>query len=141
LAWPAQREREPGLPSPDPCPFCAPEAARVIFRDALVTALWDLYPLNPGHALIVPNRHVAGWAEASVDERAALMAAVDRVRGEIAVRFRADGFNVGFNDGAAAGQTVFHLHVHVIPRISGDMEDPRGGVRYVVPGRARYWEG
>ena len=122
------------------CPFCAPEAARVIFRDALVTALWDLYPLNPGHALIVPNRHVAGWAEASGHERAALMAAVDRVRAEIAARFRADGFNVGFNDGAAAGQTVFHLHVHVIPRISGDMEDPRGGVRYVVPGRARYWE-
>jgi len=123
------------------CPFCAPGPERVIFRDALVTALWDLYPLNPGHALIVPNRHVAGWAEASADERAALMAAVDRVRAGITARFRADGFNVGFNDGAAAGQTVFHLHVHVIPRISGDMEDPRGGVRYVVPGRARYWEG
>jgi superfamily II DNA or RNA helicase/HKD family nuclease len=68
------------------------------------------------------------------------MAAVDRVRAEIRARFRADAFNVGFNDGAAAGQTVFHLHVHVIPRVSGDMEDPRGGVRYVVPGRARYWE-
>ena len=122
------------------CPFCAPDAARVIFRDALVTALWDLYPVNPGHALIVPNRHVAGWEEARVDERAALMAAVDRVRAEIRARFRADAFNVGFNDGVAAGQTVFHLHVHVIPRVSGDMEDPRGGVRYVVPGRARYWE-
>ena len=98
------------------CPFCAPEAARVIFRDALVTALWDLYPLNPGHALIVPNRHVAGWAEASLDERAALMAAVDRVRAEITTHFHADGFNVGFNDGAAAGQTVFHAHGHITSR-------------------------
>lgn len=76
-----------------PCPFCTPDAARVIFRDALVTALWDLYPVNPGHALIVPNRHVAGWEDARADERAALMAAVDRVRDEIRTRFRAGILN------------------------------------------------
>jgi diadenosine tetraphosphate (Ap4A) HIT family hydrolase len=112
----------------------------VLYRDELVTALWDKFPLNPGHALIVPNRHVASWFEASVEERAALMRGVEVCKAEIEKHHRVDGYNVGFNDGAAAGQTVFHLHVHVIPRLKGDVADPRGGIRYVVPERARYWD-
>lgn len=104
-----------------------------------MTALWDMFPLNPGHALIVPNRHVADWFSATEEERAALMRCVERCKREIERHHRADGYNVGFNSGAAAGQTVFHLHMHVIPRLIGDVADPRGGIRHVVPARARYW--
>jgi len=122
------------------CPFCSPSAGRVIYRDAYVTALWDAFPLNPGHALIVPNRHVADWFEATEEERAALMRCVEVCKREIEKHHRADGYNVGFNNGVAAGQTVFHLHVHVIPRLSGDVPDPRGGIRHVLPDKARYWK-
>jgi superfamily II DNA or RNA helicase/diadenosine tetraphosphate (Ap4A) HIT family hydrolase len=112
----------------------------VIYRDAHVTALWDMFPVNPGHALIVPNRHVASWFDATEEERAALLRGVDICKREIERLHPADGYNVGFNDGAAAGQTVFHLHVHVIPRLKGDVADPRGGIRFVLPERARYWD-
>jgi diadenosine tetraphosphate (Ap4A) HIT family hydrolase len=88
----------------------------------------------------VPRRHVASWFEASPEERTELIAALERARAAILEDHRPDGFNVGMNLGAAAGQTVFHLHLHVIPRYAGDVEDPRGGIRCVVPDRAAYWD-
>jgi superfamily II DNA or RNA helicase/diadenosine tetraphosphate (Ap4A) HIT family hydrolase/HKD family nuclease len=122
------------------CPFCSVASDKVFYADELVLGLWDGFPVAPGHALLVPKRHVASWFDATVEERAALVAGIEAARREIERAHRPDGYNVGINVGAAAGQTVFHLHVHVIPRYAGDMEDPRGGVRYVIPDKARYWE-
>jgi diadenosine tetraphosphate (Ap4A) HIT family hydrolase len=95
--------------------------------------------VSPGHALLVPRRHVATWFEATDDERAELVAGIDWARQAIEQRHRPAGFNVGMNLGQAAGQTVAHLHLHVIPRYVGDVQDPRGGIRWVVPGKAAWW--
>ena len=121
------------------CPFCPPPKERIFHEGELVLGLWDGFPVSPGHALLVPRRHVAGWFEASEAERRELTDAIAFARAAIAERHRPDGFNVGMNLGAAAGQTVPHLHLHVIPRYEGDVDDPRGGVRWVVPGTAAYW--
>jgi diadenosine tetraphosphate (Ap4A) HIT family hydrolase len=120
------------------CPFCDPEPGRVFLRLRHVFVLWDGFPVAEGHALIVTDRHVASWFDASDAERAELVAAIDAVCGAIRERGTADGFNVGVNVGAAAGQTVPHLHLHVIPRRHGDVPDPRGGVRHVIPGKGNY---
>ena len=123
----------------DDCPFCHPGADRVFHEGLHVLGLWDGFPLSPGHALVVPRRHVADWTETSPDERRELLEAIDVVRSTILDNHRPDGFNVGMNLGEAAGQTVPHLHLHVIPRYRGDVADPRGGVRWVLPERAAYW--
>ncbi len=108
------------------CPFCYPSANRIFYRDSLVIGLWDAFPVTPGHALLVPIRHVPTWFEASIEERMALTRAIDAARLAIESNFGVDGYNIGINNGEAAGQTVFHLHTHVIPRRRGDMPDPPG---------------
>jgi superfamily II DNA or RNA helicase/diadenosine tetraphosphate (Ap4A) HIT family hydrolase len=113
----------------------------VFLRLDQVFALWDGFPVSEGHALIVPHRHIATWFDATPEERAALFGAIETVCGVIRAHWGADGFNVGVNLGAAAGQTVPHLHLHVIPRRHGDVPDPRGGVRHVIPGRGYYHSG
>lgn len=120
------------------CPFCAPEPERVVHAGALVLALWDAFPVSTGHALVVPRRHMEGWFDATREERIALTDAIDVVRDAILELHQPDGFNIGVNVGRAAGQTVMHLHVHVIPRYAGDMDDPRGGVRGVIPSERLY---
>ena len=120
------------------CPFCAPPAHRVAFETEGTRALWDAFPVSPGHLLVIPKRHVATWYDAEPEERNELTNALDRARDVIQERHQPDGFNIGINVGPAAGQTVFHLHVHVIPRYKGDVPDPRGGVRHVIPGRGNY---
>lgn len=122
------------------CPFCEVAPERVFHEGRLVRGLWDGFPVSPGHALLVPRRHVATWFDASDDERRELAEAIEPAREAILLRHRPDGFNVGMNLGAAAGQTVPHLHLHVIPRYTGDAADPRGGVRWVVPDKAAYWK-
>ena len=102
-------------------------------------AIRDRFPVSPGHALVITKRLVPDWWGASTQEQADLMALVEIVRGDLEqMTPRPDGFNVGFNAGEAAGQTVPHLHVHVIPRHYGDVLDPRGGVRHVIPGKGNY---
>ena len=123
----------------DNCPFCALSPERVLFENPFAIALWDGFPVSRGHALVVPRRHVADWFDTSPDERMAILELVDEVKRRIDLQHEPDGYNVGVNIGEAAGQTVFHLHVHVIPRYEGDVDDPRGGVRCVVPGKANYW--
>jgi diadenosine tetraphosphate (Ap4A) HIT family hydrolase len=124
---------------PAGCPFCAVAPARIAYDAELVIGIWDGFPVTDGHALVVPRRHVASWFEATVDEHAALLAGIAAMRALVLARGPVDGWNLGINDGPAAGQTVPHLHVHLIPRRAGDVDDPRGGVRWVVPARARYW--
>jgi superfamily II DNA or RNA helicase/diadenosine tetraphosphate (Ap4A) HIT family hydrolase len=122
-----------------PCPFCQPDPGRVFHISPLIVGLWDQYPVSPGHALLVPRRHTPTWFDATREEQMALMEeGVERARQEILKRYRPDGFNIGINVAEAAGQTVFHLHVHVIPRYEGDVPNPRGGVRYVIPHKANY---
>ena len=123
----------------EPCPFCTPDADRIFHAGQRVLGLWDGFPVSPGHALVVPRRHIESWFDASPEEQQDLAAAIAIAREEIVGRHRPDGFNVGMNLGRAAGQTIEHLHVHVIPRYLGDVGDPRGGIRWVVPARAPYW--
>ncbi len=120
------------------CPFCAPDASRIFHAGTLSLGLWDSFPVSPGHALLVPKRHIPSWFDATSEEQAELMAGTEVARQEIEKMHQPDGFNIGINIGAAAGQTVPHLHVHVIPRYAGDVSDPRGGVRFVVPDKANY---
>jgi diadenosine tetraphosphate (Ap4A) HIT family hydrolase len=122
-----------------PCPFCNPSPQRIVVEGVAAIALWDSYPLNPGHVLIVPRRHVASWFEATTAEREEMLRLADDARRIVIERHAPDGFNLGVNDGAAAGQTVPHVHLHLIPRYLGDIADPRGGVRWIIPERARYW--
>ncbi len=110
------------------CPFCNPDPARVFLSDELIVGLWDAFPVAAGHALLVTRRHIASWFDATARERQALTDAIHAARQEIARRHAPDGFNIGVNVGEAAGQTVPHLHIHVIPRYRGDMPDPRGGI-------------
>ncbi len=102
-------------------------------------AFLDGYPVAEGHALVIPRRHVASLFDLPPEEFADVWALVTRVRNELIERHHPDSFNVGINDGPAAGQTVPHAHIHVIPRKSGDVTDPRGGIRWVIPGKANYW--
>ncbi len=129
------------LPMSAPCPFCSPASARLILQTGQFMVLWDGYPVSPGHALVVPRRHIATWFDATREEQVALLEGVDRAREEILRRYTPDGFNIGINVDSAAGQTVFHLHIHVIPRYAGDLPDPRGGVRNVIPSKGNYLRG
>ncbi|MFC1660189.1 HIT family protein [Gemmatimonadota bacterium] len=122
------------------CPFCSLNPDRVFLRGDRVIAFWDAFPVTDGHALIVPYRHVAGWFDATLEEQVEILRTISLVRERIEARHAPDGYNIGINVGAAGGQTVDHLHVHVIPRYQGDVPDPRGGIRWVIPDRAPYWE-
>lgn len=121
------------------CPFCNPDPDRVFLVRPRLLGIWDAYPVTPGHALIIPTRHIPDLAAATAEERQGLWDLVDPVMKVIAQQHGpVDGFNVGINGGEAAGQTVPHLHMHIIPRRRGDVADPRGGVRFVIPAKADY---
>lgn len=122
------------------CPFCSPEPRRVVGANSLAIAMRDAFPVSPGHTLIVPRRHIASASEATSEEFAAIWSLLAEVRADTVRELKPDGFIVGINDGRAAGQTVMHLHVHLIPRFAGDCPDPRGGLRWVLPDKARYWD-
>ncbi len=119
-------------------PFLQVSSEHWVASNALAFAIADAYPVSPGHTLVVPRRVVATWWEATHDERVAIWSLVDEVKRRVDAEFAPHGFNVGFNSGEAAGQTVPHLHLHVIPRYRGDVPDPRGGVRWVIPSRGNY---
>ena len=126
---------------PRQCPFCTLPASRILEENGLAVLILDGYPVSPGHSLVIPKRHVGSFFEVTGLERAALFALLDREKERVAERHRPNGYNIGINDGAAAGQTVPHLHIHLIPRYDGDQPDPRGGVRLVIPEKADYWTG
>lgn len=111
---------------------------RYLAENRSAFAILDAFPVTEGHALVIPRRLISTWWEASPDERADLIALVDEVKALLDERHSPDGYNMGFNAGTAAGQTVDHLHLHVIPRRDGDVADPRGGIRHVIPGKGNY---
>ena len=123
------------------CPFCRRiAAAEIILGNDLAVAMYDGYPVSPGHTLIVPLRHIADFLAMTQEEQASVWALVAPVRRNIEKDHSPDGYNIGVNIGAAGGQTVPHAHLHVILRYAGDVEDPRGGIRWVIRARAPYWQ-
>lgn len=122
------------------CPLCeAIGQSKLLVETGYAVALADAWPLTPGHTLVVPRRHEADFFALTVEEMGAVIAVASRVKVLLAERHQPDGFNVGVNVGEAAGQTVAHAHLHVIPRYRGDVPDPRGGVRWVIPSKAAWW--
>lgn len=122
------------------CPFCDLEPFRRWIETDLAVAAPDLYPATEGHTLVLPWRHVGSIFDLTEDEQAAVWELVAEVRQRLRLEYRPDAFTVGVNDGLAAGQTIPHAHVHVIPRHLGDVPDPTGGLRGILPRKARYWE-
>jgi diadenosine tetraphosphate (Ap4A) HIT family hydrolase len=124
---------------PHHCPFCHLEKSRIHLESEFATAFLDAFPVTEGHTLVVPKRHVASLFDLSDEEQAGVWKLLAQVRAKLMAELNPDAFNVGINDGQAAGQTVMHAHVHVIPRRKGDVADPRGGIRWIMPAKAAYW--
>ncbi len=123
----------------DNCPFCNISHVReIICENASSLAFYDGYPVSPGHALIIPKRHVASYFDLTDDERKDMNDALRHVKSLIDERYHPDGYNIGVNVGEYAGQSVFHCHMHLIPRYKGDVPNPKGGVRGVIPGKQSY---
>ncbi len=122
------------------CPFCNPDQSRVIFANDHAMAIYDRFPISRGHSLIIPKRHIDSLFEATIEEQTALLGLLNDMWQFLLEERSPDGFNIGVNDGAAAGQTIMHLHIHLIPRYTGDTADPRGGVRWIMPEKAPYWK-
>jgi diadenosine tetraphosphate (Ap4A) HIT family hydrolase len=120
-----------------PCPFCNVDR-EIILESEMSFAIYDGFPVNEGHVLIIPKRHTANYFDLSLEEQKDCIELLNRVKGVVQVKYIPAGFNVGININEAAGQTVPHVHIHLIPRYEGDVEVPRGGVRGVVPGRRNY---
>lgn len=121
------------------CPFCYPTpGTELISESATVYALLDKYPITPGHTLVIPKQHVGDYFKLSERAKTACWLMVDRARMLLSARFQPDGFNIGINIGTSAGQTIPHVHIHLIPRYAGDVEDPIGGVRHIIPGKGNY---
>ena len=122
-----------------PCAFCTLPESRIIDASMLAMVVRDAFPVSPGHTLVIPKRHVGSFFDLTELERQNLLSLLDKAKLVIDQEFKPDGYNIGINDGPAAGQTVPHLHIHLIPRYNADLPDPRGGVRWVIPTKADYW--
>lgn len=120
------------------CPFCHLSDRLILAESEHAMAIEDAYPVSPGHALVLPRRHLLDLFDLKPDELAEIFALVGQIKRQLAMALSPEGFNVGVNIGKAAGQTILHAHVHVIPRYQGDVSEPLGGVRNVIPGRGRY---
>lgn len=122
-----------------PCAFCTLPIERVIDSNNYGVVIRDGYPISPGHTLIIPKRHIGSFFELETDERQDLLNLLEAAKKILQEKFQPNGYNIGINDGPAAGQTVPHAHIHLIPRFTGDQTDPRGGVRWIFPEKAKYW--
>lgn len=119
------------------CPFCSLHRS-ILAETELSFAVLDSYPVSEGHTLVIPKRHVATIWRMTTEEYADAFDLIRQVKNVLQERFKPQGFNVGVNCGKAAGQTILHAHVHLIPRYSGDVPSPRGGVRNIIPANANY---
>lgn len=128
-----EKKRNPN----DPCLFCK-DPRGVSIQHELAYSARDSYPASPGHTVIIPRRHVSSFFDLTPEEVAACMGLIKEEKKLIDEEFKPDGYNIGVNVGPAAGQSIFHVHIHVIPRYKGDVENPQGGVRHVIPKKAYY---
>ncbi len=120
------------------CPFCQPEKLKLAAENLLAFAVYDLYPVNLGHCLIIPKRHVSSFFELMPEEVQACFELLQQMKNQIDSIHGPVTYNIGINDGPDAGQSIPHVHIHLIPRYKGDSADPRGGVRLIFPERAIY---
>lgn len=121
----------------NPCLFCEfLKNKKIAAENDLAFAIFDGFPVNPGHVLVIPKRHVANYFELTSAEVLAINGLLNKMKAEVEAKFHPDGYNIGVNVGADAGQSIFH--VHLIPRYKGDVESPRGGVRGVIPSKRSY---
>lgn len=128
-----EKKRDPN----DPCLFCK-DSRGVSLEHELAYSALDSYPVSPGHTLVIPRRHVASFFDLTPEEVNACMGLITEERMRLDEEFKPDGYNIGVNVGPAAGQSVFHVHIHIIPRYKGDVENPQGGVRHVIPKKGHY---
>ena len=128
-----EKKRDPN----NPCLFCK-DAKGVSLENELAYSARDSYAVSPGHTVVIPKRHVASFFDLTQEEVVACMALVNEEKKLIDHEFNPDGYNVGVNVGSSAGQSIFHVHIHVIPRYKGDVENPQGGVRHVLTKKAHY---
>lgn len=123
----------------NPCLFCnLPENLQIQAENDLAFAIFDGFPVNPGHVLVIPKRHVANYFDLTQEEVLAINSLLSEMKSVVDAKYHPDGYNIGVNVGEKAGQSVFHVHVHLIPRYTGDVENPRGGVRGVIPAKQKY---
>ena len=126
----------------DKCVICEliNDKSRVIYDDEYAVAISDGFPVSQGHTLIVPKRHIESIFDATDVELKSIYSLIIAVRNflEMRLEHKPDGYNIGINEGRAAGRTVDHTHIHIIPRYKGDVEDPRGGIRGVIPDKKIY---
>lgn len=122
------------------CIFCEilKNQKYVVYENELVFAILDEYPVSKGHVLIIPKRHVKDYFELNSEEKMAMDDAIVWLKDCLDRKYHPDGYNLGINNGEAAGQTVMHMHLHMIPRYKGDMKDPKGGIRGVIPDKQKY---
>ncbi|MDO8927034.1 MAG: HIT family protein [Sideroxyarcus sp.] len=128
-----EKKRDPN----NPCLFCS-DARGVSIQHELAYSARDSYPASPGHTVVIPRRHVSSFFDLTPEEVAACMGLIKEEKKLIDEEFNPDGYNIGVNVGPAAGQSIFHVHIHIIPRYKGDVENPQGGVRHVIPKKAQY---
>lgn len=123
----------------DNCPFChLAQHVEIICKNEICIAFFDGFPVSPGHALIIPKRHVASYFDLTNEEREAMTQMMLEVKKKLDERYHPDGYNIGVNVGEDAGQSIFHCHMHLIPRYKGDVPNPKGGVRGVIPSKQKY---
>lgn len=122
--------------SRDNCIFCGMQD--VILQNDLAYVTYDTYPVSPGHCVVIPFRHIPSYFETTQEEKLAILELIDTMKKLLDRERKPDGYNIGVNIGQAAGQSIMHLHVHIIPRYFGDMENPKGGVRGVIPDKQKY---
>jgi diadenosine tetraphosphate (Ap4A) HIT family hydrolase len=125
--------------SETPCAFCSLSHDRYLGENEHAVWILDAHPVSPGHSLIAPKRHVESFFETTAVEREAMMSLLDKAHEHASHNHSPSGFNIGINEGSAAGQSVPHVHVHLIPRFVGDSDVQKGGVRWVIPEKADYW--
>jgi diadenosine tetraphosphate (Ap4A) HIT family hydrolase len=122
------------------CTFCSLPNARIVNSNLFGIVIRDGFPISEGHTLIIPKRHIKSFFDLQSKERDSLFDLVEQEKSFLIDAYSPDGFNIGINDGPAAGQTISHLHIHLIPRYTDDLPDPRGGVRWIIPSKAKYWD-
>ena len=120
------------------CIFCNMPEDSIITENNLAYAIYDKYPVTEGHILIITKNHVKDYFSASNDEKEAILTLMEECKDILDEKYKPDGYNIGLNCGVEAGQTIMHLHMHLIPRYVGDIDDPTGGVRGVIPEKRVY---
>jgi len=130
-------KQEPRRDPNNPCLFCKDPRGVSLERELAYSAR-DSYAVSPGHTLVIPRRHVASFFDLTTEEISACMELITKERERLDMEFKPDGYNIGVNVGPAAGQSILHVHIHLIPRYKGDVENPQGGVRHVIPNKGHY---